>query len=669
MALKTRSGWVEREGFPPYFFVEGDGEWRDPEGRRCRKVEVALPSDVPKARGEGRTYLADLPYVRRYAIDERVSFSPRPRVLYYDIEVAAEGGMPDPGNPRGRVLSVAAVDRSGREFFICRDDEGEIFAELSALLGEYDFLVGYNSGRRPGSDGFDLPYLHARARRIGAPFDHRGTCWGDLMAMYERVTQHRAGSLSSLVERVLGRAMEKPVARGAEILSWFEGDRGRLEEYNLGDCRALLDLDRELGLVDVFCELAAIARTTYTDAQSSYCVVDNLAVEEAAGRMLVFPTAEGEAAEGRPEGALVLDPVPGLHECHIYDFRSTYPSLIATFNISPETVRPEGIRTERLSFDRGESGVFPAVAERLMEERRRSSGLKAEALKVAANSIAGVMGFPGSRYYRKDLAESVTLTQRRILLMAKGLAEREGRRVLYGDSDSLFLDGPLDLEGFNRSLCLLLEYEYGVPPERFRMSLSYKGRWFVHLPPEKKRYVLFDGEGRVAQVKGYEAVRKNTPRLVARVEREIFQVIGSCIREPGSLGRRVSEYLEGVRRELMEGRLDAELVMRSGVGDPDAYKARNAPHVRAARRLREMGYPVREEVEYVIADAGEGGLRVEPVVGGRLPPITRRARRHYWESRVLPRVWQILGRQSQSLDSFIFPGENVLPWRGEPSGS
>lgn len=668
LAVKTESGWKAVDGFCPYFFVRKEdvgslpdfarpmeGGWFGPSGEEVVRVEVNLPSLVPKAR-VGVTYLADLPYYRRYTIDTGVTFSPRPKVLYYDVEASAEHGFPRPDKPEGRILSIAAVDRDGREYFICDRDEGEIYRRFGELMRQYDFFIGYNSGRKPSLEGWDLPYLYARAKLMRYDFDYRVTNWGDLMRMYEKVTQHRAGSLASLAEKELGKKMEKPVARGAEIKRWFEEDPSKLREYNLEDCRVLRELDRELGLVDIFCEIAHLARVNYTDSQSVYCVVDNLMIEEAKKRRLVFPTGgAGEEREEKKAGALVISPSPGLYSrVFWYDFKSTYPSLISTFNVGLETIDPDGIRTEVLSFSKKTKGVFATVAERLIEERRRSSGLKANALKVVANSIYGAMGFVGSRYYRKEVFESISKTQQSILQIAKELAEKRGAKVLYADTDSLVLDRFLPVERLNEELKILLCFRYGIPEAWYSLQLDYKGEFPVYFTREKKRYVVFDQEGRVKEVKGFEVVRKNTPKIVARVQRELFEIIGKCIKDASSLDREVEKYLSSLRDDLLSGKLDEELVIRSGIEDPDAYKATNAPHVKAARRLKEMGYPLKEELEFVIVDV-DGGLKVEPVVGGKLPHITRRAREHYWESRILPRVEAVLGKSVgiTSLDRFL----------------
>ncbi|MBW2672814.1 MAG: hypothetical protein JRD89_05250 [Deltaproteobacteria bacterium] len=690
------SEWVEEEGFSPYFFVrEADekylppwvsverGDWVTVEGERCVKVSVSLPSDVVPLRDSlgCPTFEADVPYVRRYTIDTGETYSPSPDVLFFDVEASVEEGFPKPENPQGRILSISAVDERGNEYFICHDSEKEIYREFSILCKKYAFLVGFNSGHRPsfqhtgggeeegeksvlshkGSGGkpWDLPYLVARARRMGYAFDYRQTCWGDLMRMYEKVTQHRSGSLSSLSEEILGKKMEKPLARGSEILRWFKEDRERLREYNLEDCRVLREINRELNLVEIFSEIAHLARVSYTDAQSVYCVVDALVLAEARKKNLVFPTG-AERAEGEsPAGALVLSPRPGLHGATFeYDFRSMYPNIISTFNIGLETVG-RGIRTEVLEFREDVRSVFATVVEKLMDARRRYKekysetgekrfDIKQNALKVVANSVYGAMAFKGSRYYRKELAESVTLTGREILRTVVRLLEKRGVTVLYSDTDSVFLNQRIDEGKINEELRYILSYRYGVPEKFHSISLEFKGKFGgAFFPPgrEKKRYVLFDEVGNVVEVKGFELVRKNTPKIVAKVQADIFRIMGTTLSDPSKLEEKIKAYLASFKKSLIRGEFDGELSMRSGVRGEDEYTAKNAPQVKALRKLIEMGFPPREEVEFVIADIGKNGLVIEPLVGGKVPEITPRGRKHYWESRILPRVEGLLGKK------------------------
>lgn len=79
----------------------------------------------------------------------------------------------------GETLKVVAEKGQGSEFQVLLDmirrRELEVYREFSALCEKYAFLVGFNSGHRPSfqhTGGWDLPYLVARARRMGYAFDY-----------------------------------------------------------------------------------------------------------------------------------------------------------------------------------------------------------------------------------------------------------------------------------------------------------------------------------------------------------------------------------------------------------------------------------------------------------------------------------------------------------------
>ncbi len=55
------------------------------------------------------------------------------------------------------------------------------------------------------------------------------------------------------------------------------------------------------------------------------------------------------------------------------------------------------------------------------------------------NSFYGVLGTSACRFYNPALANSITGTGRDILLWSKRWFEAAGFKVLYGDTDSLFV--------------------------------------------------------------------------------------------------------------------------------------------------------------------------------------------------------------------------------------
>ena len=55
------------------------------------------------------------------------------------------------------------------------------------------------------------------------------------------------------------------------------------------------------------------------------------------------------------------------------------------------------------------------------------------------NSFYGVMGSGGCRFYHEDLPHAITSTGRYILKHSQKWLSENGYKVLYGDTDSLFI--------------------------------------------------------------------------------------------------------------------------------------------------------------------------------------------------------------------------------------
>ena len=68
--------------------------------------------------------------------------------------------------------------------------------------------------------------------------------------------------------------------------------------------------------------------------------------------------------------------------------------------------------------------------------------MASHAIKILMNSFYGVLGTPACRFFNPALANSITGTGREILLWSKRWFEAAGFSVLYGDTDSLFVQTP-----------------------------------------------------------------------------------------------------------------------------------------------------------------------------------------------------------------------------------
>jgi DNA polymerase-2 len=114
--------------------------------------------------------------------------------------------------------------------------------------------------------------------------------------------------------------------------------------------------------------------------------------------------------------------------------------------------------------------------------------------KILMNSFYGVLGTPSCRYGRTELAGAITSFARKWLLASRDWFKAAGREVIYGDTDSLFVESGLDdqagyedfericgelARGLNRYLAERIREEYGL--ESFielRFEKAYR-RFFI----------------------------------------------------------------------------------------------------------------------------------------------------------------------------------------------
>ena len=102
-----------------------------------------------------------------------------------------------------------------------------------------------------------------------------------------------------------------------------------------------------------------------------------------------------------------------------------------------DIVAPNGAR-----FDRA-PGVMPGLIAEYAEEREKALAagdeVAAYVYKILQNSFYGVLGAEGCRYARTEIAGAITSFGKKFLTMARDFFEARGLRVLYGDTDSVFV--------------------------------------------------------------------------------------------------------------------------------------------------------------------------------------------------------------------------------------
>jgi DNA polymerase-2 len=434
--------------------------------------------------------------------------------------------------------------------------------------------------------------------------------------------------LDAVARSVLGEG--KTLAgrgRADEILRLFEEDQDRLVEYNRTDARLALGILERLRLVELSVERSRLTGLPLDRVASSIAAFDFLYLSELRPRRIVAPSVRTATEAPEPQsGGHVLEPLPGLYRnVVVLDFKSLYPSLIRTFEIDPwNLVRPEAgqaaddpiVAPNGAAFGR-RKGILPAILDELSPQReaarRAGDSVKSHAIKILMNSCYGVLGTPACRFYDPRLANAITGFGREMLLWCRARIEAGGRRVLYGDTDSLFVETraaePLAAREAGAALAASLNLELARHvAERWRVASRLElvfDRLYLRLclpavrhgtAGARKRYAgLVDAaSGPRVVFTGMEAVRGDWTELAKEVQRELYERLFS--------DQPVLDYLRGVIAELRDGRHDERLVYRKSLRKaPEAYTATTPPHVAAARKIAGQ---TRGRVAYVITTQG-----------------------------------------------------------------
>jgi DNA polymerase-2 len=291
------------------------------------------------------------------------------------------------------------------------------------------------------------------------------------------------------------------------------------------------------------------------------------------------------------------------------------------------------------------AALFPLRA------RAKAAGdeVTSTAVKILMNSFFGVLGASSCRFFDLEISNAITSFGRELLRWTRDRVEQAGFRVLYGDTDSLFVEtgverGPgaeirassvaQDLVGeLNLQLNRHIESQWGV---RSHLELEWEKLYLrLFLPPLRhssegaaKKYVGLRAQTLavsspvappVVEFVGLEAVRRDWTDLARNAQRELYRRLFEDLA--------VEDYLSAEARAVRDGSRDAELVYRKALRkDLEEYTA-NTPHVVAARRLLEEGGTVGEVVEYVITSSGPEPLAL------RRSPIDYE---HYLERQLRP---------------------------------
>ena len=539
-----------------------------------------------------------------------------------------------------KVFMIGDKPKRSPEFISYFSDDRDLLTNFFAWFKEIDpdIIIGWHVV------GFDLFFLDNKCRELGISLDisrsngrvsiRQRKPSGHYISVTGRVvidgpSMLRASffnfedfKLETVAQELLGvgKTITPDENKIEEIDRQFREDKISLAEYNLQDAVLVTDIFKKTGLIELSVRRAQISGLLMDQLGMMTAAFDHFYLPRLHKAGFVAPNLKDIHASEHAAGGYVIDPNPGIYEnVIVLDFKSLYPSIIQSFKIDPysllmkDTDTIETLNGYKFSFS---LHILPDFIDELMKLRdiakKKKDKQLSQAIKILMNSFYGVMGSYGCRFYHPDLPRAITGSGHKLLLGSKDYLEKKNLKVIYGDTDSLFVmlndisvddgetQGKKVVKELNTYWKNKLKKEFKV--ESY-LELEYEKYYkkFIITPARgaeigaKKRYaglVEKDGKQNIGFV-GMEFVRSDWTKLAKEFQIELYEKVFK--------GEDVEDWIREVIQKLKSGKLDDKLIYRKRLRkEVEDYTKNVPPHARAAKLLNEP----RDIIYYAITQRG-----------------------------------------------------------------
>ena len=619
----------------------------------------------------------------------------KPKILAFDIEVS------EFEISKGEILMISLCTGKFKRVLTWKKPKNEEKyenveyykdeAEMIEKFVEYvkkeniDLLVGYYS------DGFDLPYLRARAEKnnikLSLGLDNSqpsfargripsasifGIVHVDLFrfvqSVFSQYLQSETLGLNAVAFELIGEGkkdFEKKDGKNLKEQEWKD-----FFDYNLQDSILTYKLAEKLWndmleFSNIIQEpLFEITRSTMSGIVEDYILHNLNKYNEIAEKRPLHDEIEKRRQREKYEGAFVFQPKAGLYEnIAVFDFTSYLPSIIVSYNLSKTSFLGNAKKRDALEVDIGKDNrkehvyfskkeaFFPLMLKEIIELRKKykqeykekkdnMAKARSNAYKLLANASYGYQGFFGARYYCPEASASTTSISRGFIKKIIDETNQEGYKVIYADTDGVcFL---LQEKTKQETLDMLKKLNSELPGiMELELEDFYKrGIWVTKRTGEfgaKKKYALITEEGKI-KIRGFETVRRNWCNLARELQNKVLEKILKEGNEKEAL-----EIVKKTINALKERKIEKkEIMMRTQLKKPiNEYKS-ITPHIIAVGKMKESGKPVDVGmlVEFFIAETREKKALVREKV--KLPEEKGEYNiKYYLEHQLIPAVENI----------------------------
>ncbi|MBA7513113.1 hypothetical protein ES705_05123 [subsurface metagenome] len=334
-------------------------------------------------------------------------------------------------------------------------------------------------------------------------------------------------------------------------------------------------------------------------------------------------------------GGHIFEPIIGVFDQVVeLDFSSMYPSLMANFNVSSETINCKcckddgtGVKVPGLDFHicSKRQGIISKSISLPLSKRlkykeyvRKTGNLRYKFTDIALKWVLvvsfGYLGFKNARFGKIEAHQTVCAFAREFLMRSAEIAEEHGCKVIHGIVDSIWLKdtknrSPEEFEVVTKNIAEEITEQVGIP-------MSWDGRYnfVVFLPsraepdiPALSHYWGIKSDGEI-KVRGIEVRRRDIPKIVKDAQYAFIDVFQGA-KSVEEFMRRIPKVKKMLYRyvdKIETGEVSREeLTIRQRISrKPSQYKV-NSYQAVAARQLERSGVVVTpgKNVRYIILNA------------------------------------------------------------------
>ncbi len=477
--------------------------------------------------------------------------------------------------------------------FIEFKDEAELLKAVFKKIGEYPVVITFNG------DNFDFLYLDNRAKKLKIeetliPFIRTRTqdiylshaVHIDLYRFFRQPAM-RIYAFGGAYERVTLNELGKSLLDKEKVKldkNIWDLDLEDLITYNAQDAEITLELttfsnNQAIELIFMLSRITKMPIDDFTRSSVSIWIQNWMYFEHRLLNYLIprkqdilqlkGDTSTEAIIKGKKyQGAIVIEPQVGVWwNVSVLDFASLYPSIIKTRNLSYETINcthaeckgnkiPEtshwvcskkaGISSMLVGFIRDIRVYWfkdRAKDPSLSESERNQSNVIQSSLKVLLNASYGVFGSDNFALYCPPVAESTAAIAREAISKTKQYCEQKlGLKVLYGDTDSIFVLKPTEDN--------IKELEnWSMKTFQIELGTDYVFR-YCGLSDRKKNYFGITTTGKPI-VKGLMGKKKNTPILAKRPFEKALEIL-SEVQNPEELEVAKKQIIKITKKVVQE---------------------------------------------------------------------------------------------------------------------